>query len=462
MNISKDTIPSQEVASTAEETNKPLYSKAYLRYVLFILLLMNTLAFLDRSIINVLSQPIKEDLRLSDAEVGVLGGLAFMLVYTFAALPLARLAERKNRTNLIAACVTFWSLATAAGGAATNFLQLVLSRVAVGAAESGATPTAHSVIGDYFPPERRGSAISLFVLGLPLGIMLGSIIGGYVAEHYSWRVALLVVGIPGVIVALLVKFTVKEPVRGGADHANAMTGDTPPLTAVLKHLLKRSSFLHIVTGFMVSSFALGGVYVFLPALLIRRFDFSVGTSGLIYGMLGGGCAAIGVLIGGYMNDLLVKRDRRWFAWFPALILAVAIPLMILGLLQHDWKWMISLLVVPFALKSAFLPSTLASFHNMVEPRMRATTITIAFMLSNVVGAGGGPYFAGLLSDSFARGTFFGSYNSICGSYDITHNICSSADAYGVTVGVSFASLLGIWAALHYWLGARHIVRDFVT
>lgn len=457
-------VPSQgnEVLLAPDEVDKPVYSKAYLRYMLFILLAMNTLAFLDRTIINVLSQPIKDDLDLTDAQVGVLGGLAFMLVYTFAALPLARLAERMNRISLIAACVTFWSVATAAGGLATSYLQLVMSRVAVGAGESGATPTAHSVIGDYFPPERRGSAISFFVLGLPLGIMLGSIIGGYVAQLYSWRVALMVVGLPGILVALLVKFTIKEPVRGGADRANTMIGGTPPLTAVLKHLLRRRSFLHIVAGFMISSFALGGVYVFLPALLIRRFDFSVGTSGLIYGMLGGACAAVGVLIGGYMNDILVKRDRRWFAWFPALIFAIAIPLMIVGMLQHDWEWMIALLIVPFILKSAYLPSTLASFHNMVEPRMRATTITIAFMLSNVVGAGGGPYFAGLLSDLFATGNFYGSYQSICGSGEITHNLCRSSDAYGVTIGVSVASLLGLWAALHYYLGARNIEQDFIN
>ncbi len=457
-------VPSQgsEALLPPTEIDKPVHSKAYLRYVLFILLAMNTLAFLDRTIINVLGQPIKEDLDLTDAQVGVLGGLAFMLVYTFAALPLARLAERASRTNLIAACVAFWSLATAAGGLATSYMQLVLSRVAVGAGESGATPTAHSVIGDYFPPERRGSAISFFVLGLPLGIMLGSIIGGYVAQLYSWRVALMVVGLPGILVALLVKFTIKEPVRGGADRANTMIGDTPSLVAVVKHLFRRRSFLHIVAGFTISSFAMGGVYVFLPALLIRRFDFSVGASGLIYGMLGGACAAVGVLIGGYMNDILVKRDRRWFAWFPALIFLIAIPLMILGMLQHDWKWMIGLLIVPFILKSAYLPSTLASFHNMVEPRMRATTITIAFMLSNVVGAGGGPFFAGLLSDWFAKGSFYGSYQSICGSGEITHNLCRSADAYGVTIGVSVASLLGLWAALHYYLGARDIDKDFIS
>ncbi len=386
-----------------------------------------------------------------------------MMVYTVAALPLARLAERTSRVNLIAACVTFWSLATAAGGLANSYLQLMLSRIGVGAGESGATPTAHSVIGDYFPPEKRGSAISFFVLGLPLGIMLGSIIGGYVAQHFSWRVALMVVGLPGILVALLVKFTIKEPVRGGADRAGMVKGETPSLLAVFRHLLKRRSFIHVTAGFTISAFATGGVYVFLPALLIRRFDFSVGTSGLIYGMLGGACAAIGVMLGGYLNDKLVKRDRRWFVWFPALTLGVGIPMMVIGLLQHDWHWMLAMLnSCPFTLKSAYLPSTLAAYHNMVEPRMRATTITIAFMLSNVVGAGGGPFFAGILSDLFTEGTFFGSYQSICGSGDITHNLCHSPDAYGVSVGVAAASLLGLWAAVHYFLAARTIREDFVA
>jgi len=442
--------------------SKPKYSKAYLRYVLFILLVMNTLAFLDRSIINVLTQPIKNDLGLSDAEVGVLGGLAFMLVYTVSALPLARLAERTRRVNLIAACIAFWSVATAAGGLAANYVQLLLSRVAVGAGESGATPTAHSVIGDYFPPDKRGSAISIFVLGLPLGILLGSVIGGYVAQLFSWRAALMVVGLPGIAIALLVKFTIKEPERGGADPVGTMKGDTPPLTAVLKHLIRRRSFLHVTAGFTISAFALAGIYVFLPALLMRRFDFSVGTSGLVYGLLAGLCAAIGVVVGGYMNDWLVKRDRRWFVWFPAVTFAITIPLMVLGLFQHYWHWMIGLLILPFILKSAYLPSTLAAYHNMVEPRMRATTITIVFMFSNIVGAGGGPFFAGVLSDWFTHGNFFASYHAICGSGEVTHNLCHSPEAYGVSVGVAVSSLLGLWAALHFYLAARTLRDDFVT
>lgn len=452
---------SAEVLPTAAG-GAPGYSKAYLRYVLFILFMMNTLAFVDRAVINVLAQPIKEDLALTDGQVGILAGLAFMIVYTVAALPLARLAERANRVNLIAACMVVWSLATAAGGIASNYLQLVLSRVGVGAGESGATPTAHSVIGDYFPPDKRGSAVSYFVLGLPLGVMLGSIIGGVAAQLVGWRGALMVVGLPGVLLALLVKFTIREPVRGGADHADTMKGDMPSLAAVCRHLLARRSFIHLTAAFTISAFASGGMYVFLPAILIRRFEFSVGDSGLIYGMLGGGCAALGVLLGGYLTDVMVKRDRRWFVWLPGANFIVSIPLIVFALLQADWRWLIALLIVPFILKSAYLPSSLAAYHNMVEPRMRATTITIVFMLSNVIGAGGGPYFAGLLSDLFSHGDFFASYSAVCGSGQIEYNLCASADAYGITVGVSAASLLGLWAAVHFFLAARTIRDDFVT
>jgi predicted MFS family arabinose efflux permease len=435
------------------------HAKRYTYYVLAVLLLMNTFAFLDRAIFNTLSQAIKKDLHLSDTEVGFLGGFGFVLVYTFCALPIARLSERVKRINLIAICFTFWSLATAASGLAASYIQMLLTRVAVGAGEAGATPTAHSVIGDYFPADKRASAISVFVLGLPLGVLLGSFVGGQIAQHFGWRIAFIAVGLPGILVALLMKLTIKEPERGAADGKEKLSQETPSLVAVLKHLWSRPSARHITAAFTIAAFSTGGIYVFLPALLIRQYGFTIGQAGLIYGSLAGIATAIGMLFGGYVNDKMGKRDRRWYGWFPAITLVVTPPLSILALMQSDATWMVAILIIPFLLKTAYLPSALASYHNMTEPRMRATTITIAFMFSNIVGAGGGPLFAGVLSDAFAKGAFPGSFESMCHQSGL--GMCVSPEAYGVTIGVIACSMLGLWSALHFWLAAKTIRQDFL-
>jgi predicted MFS family arabinose efflux permease len=459
-NVDEAGIPAAD--RSAVEVKKPAYSKGYANYVLFVLLVMNTFAFMDRAIFNTLSQAIKKDLLLSDSQIGFLGGFGFVLVYTFCALPVARLSERVNRISLISVCLAFWSLATAASGLAYGYIQMLLTRVAVGAGEAGATPTAHSVIGDYFPADKRATAISIFVLGLPGGVLFGAFIGGWVAEHWGWRIAFMAVGLPGLLVALLLKMTVKEPVRGGADGKAKQSQANPSLLAVLKHLIERPTARHITVGFTLASFSTAGLYVFLPAILIRQYGFSISEAGMIYGSLAGVCTAIGMLGGGLLSDRLGKRDRRWFAWIPVISLAVTPPFAIIALLQSEAIPMLILLLVPFVVKQAYLPATLASYHNMTEPRMRATTIVIAFMFSNIIGSGAGPLVAGMISDAFAKGTFWGSHAAMCtqGAQDIA--MCATPEAYGITLGVIVVAATGLWGALHFWWASKTIRQDFVA
>jgi predicted MFS family arabinose efflux permease len=317
-------------------------------------------------------------------------------------------------------------------------------------------------MGDYFPPDKRASAISIFVLGLPLGVLFGSLVGGFVAEHFSWRAAFVAVGLPGIVVALLMMFTVKEPVRGAADGKEKLSEKTPSLLAVVRHLISRRSARHITAAFTLASFSHGGIYVFLPALLTRQYGLSISEAGMIYGLLAGVCTALGMLFGGFVNDKMGKRDRRWFAWFPAITLLLAPPLTILALMQGSALWMVAFLIVPFFLKSAYLPSSLASYHNLTEPRMRATTITIVFMFSNIIGSGAGPLFAGMVSDAFGKGSFPGSFAAVCHDASSAMAMCASSSAYGITIGIIVSTLIGLVAAFHFYMASRTIRADFVS
>jgi predicted MFS family arabinose efflux permease len=456
-----DVVRQPEQSSPTASSGSSPYSSAYIGYVLIMLMLINAVAYVDRSIITVLSQPIKNELGLTDTQLGFLTGFGFMIVYIFAGLPIARFSERSSRTNIISICISFWSVMTALCGIAGSYWQLLLCRIGVGAGESGAAPAAHSIIGDYVAPEKRGSAIGTFVLGNPLGIMLGSIVGGLVAQHFSWRAAFFVVGIPGLLLAILVKLTVREPKRGGADQIDVSKSETPSLMVTLKHLFSRPTYVHQTIGMTLAGITVTGVTAFLPALLIRRFDFPIAETGMIAGVLSGGVAALGTWAGGFLTDKLTKRDRRWFGWLPMIALGVSGPLFTLAIAQDDWRWLVAIMIAPFFLKAMHFAPVLSSYHNMTDPRMRATTVTISFIIANTLGAGGGPFIAGFLSDLFANGDFPGSYKAVCHAGS-TSSWCVSASAYGITIATMIGAMAGVWAALHVWLASLTVNKDFLT
>ena len=201
----------------SDQAGKSLPSLAYRRYVLGMLALVYVFNFTDRQILAILMQPIKEDLLLSDTQLGLLSGIAFALFYVTMGIPIARLADRYSRVNIISVSIFLWSLMTALSGLAGNFTQLLLARIGVGIGEAGCTPPAHSLLADYFARENRASALSIYSLGLPLGSVLGLMAGGWVAQIYGWRMAFFLVGLPGLVLALMVKFTIREPRRGLAD-----------------------------------------------------------------------------------------------------------------------------------------------------------------------------------------------------------------------------------------------------
>ena len=240
--------------AAAENANNPYASTKAAYYALGILTIVYSINFIDRQLLSILQESIKADLMLSDAQLGLLTGFAFAVFYTFAGLPIASLADRSNRRNIVAVSLTIWSGMTAISGLAQNYWQLLAARVGVGIGEAGGSPPSHSMISDIFPPEKRASAIGFYSTGISIGILFGFLFGGWLNEFFGWRVAFFVVGIPGVLLAFVLYLTVPEPIRGLAEN-KASTGDNPSMMTVFKVLLSRRSFLFMALGAAMNAFA---------------------------------------------------------------------------------------------------------------------------------------------------------------------------------------------------------------
>lgn len=460
-----------ETTSTAAEAAhadaKPVYSRAYTSWVLGLLVVVYISNFIDRTILSVLQQPIKEELRLADWQLGLLGGLSFALFYSIMGVPIARLAERRNRVSIITGALVAWSAMTALCGFAASYVQLLLCRVGVGIGEAGATPPAQSLISDYFPPERRATALSVYGLGVPIGTLLGSVIGGFVAQHWGWRAAFLAVGLPGLLLAVLVRFTVREPPRGHSEGGLA-AGEAPSTMTVVKVLWAKRAFRHLAAGMTVTSFAGYAMSAFAATYLIRRFGLNVAEAGLAAGLVNGLSAAVGTLLGGLMTDWAGRKDRRWYVWIPAIGLILSVPLYVAAYLQTDLFWVIVLLIVPGILHFFYLGPTYAVMHNMVAPRMRATATALLLLVLNLIGLGLGPTLLGVASDVFAHQSFFGDYGLTCpgglpapGAAAAEALACRGASATGLQWAMVGCSLIYAWAAAHYALAGRRLRNDMI-
>ena len=466
-----DTPPRVTLLGPPDTTPKPPYSRAYLAWVLTLLVVVYTSNFIDRTIVSVLQQPIKEELKLSDAQLGLLGGFAFAMFYAVLGVPIARLAEKHSRRAIITASLIIWSGMTALCGYAQGYASLFGCRVGVGIGEAGASPPAHSLIADYFPPDKRATALSIYSLGIPIGALLGSIIGGVIAQHYGWRSAFLVVGLPGIGLALLTRFTIEEPPRGLSDRGVTAL-EPPPFMAVVRHLAARRSFPHVAAGASLAAFASYGIGGFSPPYFIRTFHLGLSEVGVVLGLLGGLSAAVGTLAGGLVTDRLAKRDIRWYVWTPAIGLTVAAPLIMLGYIVPSWPLAVAILAVPPVVQYTFLGPSFGIMHNMVGPRMRATATALLLLVINLIGLGLGPTLVGWASDQFAARTFdgfanpTGSFATLCpggraiagGAADLAHQ-CAASSALGVRHAIVACAFIFFWAALHYLLAARRLRAD---
>lgn len=374
--------------------NKPAGANPNL--VLAMLLLVYVFNFVDRQILAILVVPIQGELGLDDAQMGLLGGLAFAILYSTLGVPLAWLADRTSRSWVIAGSLLVWSLFTALCGFAQGFWHIFLARLGVGVGEAGGVAPSYAVIGDYFPSERRAFALSIYSLGIPLGSAAGVLLGGYIASRVDWRMAFIAVGVAGVLIAPLFKLVVRDRPRPAAQAAA-----TIGLGEVIGVLARKRAFWLLAFGAASSSMLGYGLAFWLPALLQRSFGLDlVRTSWFIGGVLLLGGVA-GMLAGGRMADRLGQGDRAFYAWVPAAAFVLAVPLFAGGIWTSSVPLAFALFVVPQALAYVWLGPVLGAVQHLVAPPARATASALFLLINNLIGLGGGIYALGRLSTALA-------------------------------------------------------------
>jgi len=375
-------------------------------FTLGLLLLVYIVNFIDRSILSILNQPIKESLGVSDTAMGFLGGIAFALFYTTLGVPIARMADTGNRRTILVVCLAVWSGMTALCGMVTSFVQLLLVRIGVAVGEAGAAPASHSMISDLFPPNQRATALGIYALGIPIGSMFGYLFGGWINEAFDWRTAFLLVGLPGIPLALIVRLLLKEPKRGTFDPGTKDGDAAPEFRTVLAFLLRIKSFRYIAVGAGLHAFVFYGAGYWLPTMFYRSHgigSMDMGQSLFLLGFAG----IAGTLLGGYITDKLGTRDFRWYAWSPALTTIVSVPFSVYSYVSGDPNLALWVYAIPYFLLATYLGPTFSIIQTLVGIRMRATAASIMFLVISLLGIGFGPQFVGITSDVLHANTGLG-------------------------------------------------------
>jgi MFS family permease len=369
-------------------------SPAYRRLVLAMLLIVYTFNFLDRQILGILAPAIKADLHLTDAEFGVVGGLAFAMLYSVLGVPLALLADKTSRSWVITASLAVWSGFTALCGTAMGVGQLFLYRLGVGVGEAGGVAPSYALIADYFPPQSRARALAIYSLGIPVGLAAGTLLGAYIASAVEWRTAFYAVGIAGIVLAPIFRLIVRDPPRG-EDNV-----ERTPLATVFPLLAKKPAFWLMAVAAGCSSLTGYGLALWTPSVLIRSFHFDLVTTGQFMGsllLIGG---TIGVFAGGWVADKLGPRDHGWYAKLPAIAWLITAPTFAVGMLSSGspvLAW--ALLLVPNALNILWLGPVTTAVQHLVPAHMRATASASFLLINNLIGLGIGPWLIGRLSDA---------------------------------------------------------------
>jgi MFS family permease len=425
-------------------------------YALIILTLVYISSFIDRQIMSILVPPIQAEFGTSDLEMGFLGGFAFAIFYATLGLPLAMIADRSNRRNIIALAITVWSAMTALGGVAQNYAQLLLSRIGVGVGEAGSGPASHSMIADMYPLEERTRAMAIYSTGIHIGGALGGLFGGVLAYEYGWRVALMAVGLPGLAIALLLRLTVKEPARKIASD-DGSTRDPLSFFAASREVLRMESFLPMVSGFklfwesrslrhtiigctLVAFIGYGAAY-FGPSYIVRMFGLNLRDVGIL-SAVGSIFAVAGGFGAAWVADRKGKEKPEWIPLIVAYTKFASLPFIVLYYFQESF-WVAIIFYIPIiALGATYQGSTYSMVQTLSPPHMRALNAAILLFIINLIGMGLGPTFVGGLSDYLV---------------DITGDNTQS-----LRWSLAIVSSMGVWGAVHYYLAGKYYPEELAA
>lgn len=411
--------------------------RGYRFYVLFILFLVYTFNFIDRQIVGILAGSIKADLGLTDTQLGLMGGIAFALLFASLGIPIALLADRFNRVWIVTAALALWSAFTALCGFAQAFGQLFLFRIGVGIGEAGGVAPSYSLISDYFPPAERARAYAVFSFGIPVGSAAGILFGGLIAARIDWRMAFLACGVAGLVLAPLMAFTVREPARGRLDPSGARTAAVP-LREVLRTVTGKGSFWLITFGATSSSTLGYGLAFWLPQFFARSFGMSLTDLSLYYSGIAFFGGVLGIWMGGYLADRLGRTSKAAYARVPATAFVLSIPFYAAGMLSTSPWLAFFVFLIPSALGLVWLGPVITSIQHLVPPAMRATASAMFLFVNNLLGIGFGIFFFGKMSDIL--GARFG----------------AESLRYSILIGLVFYVL----AALLLFLASRRLERDW--
>jgi len=421
----------------AADSDKFYARAGYRAYALALLTTVYIFSYIDRKIIFIVQEPIKAEFGLSDAQLGLLTGFVFMLFYVGFGIPFARWADKGIRRDVVAIAIGAWSIMTMLSGMALTYTQLMLTRIGVAVGEAGGSPPSHSMISDIFPPKQRGTAMSIYTTGVFMGVLVGYALGGWISENFGWRTAFLVVGAPGILMAILVRLTLKEPRRGMADQLKKVEA-APPVMDVLKMLWSRHSFRYMVAAATMNAFFTNNLIGWMPSFLMRSHEMSISEAGLWLALILGVVGGIGALLGGYMADRLGGKDKRWYVFVPALAMIIAFPFTLMTFLVQDQSLALIAFCVPVLVSGMYAGPVIAMTHAMVTSRSRAMSSAVFFFIQNSIGLGLGPLLVGILSDQLAPG--YG----------------QESLRYALIAALTFATLLSVSL---YLLASRNIRQD---